>query len=329
MKRNILFFLLVLVCLTSSGIAFDQSDTKSDAQPNAKKACPFNIVGMWKSEAMNDEINPTFFHFLPDGWVRVMGQTPNALPEEFEIIAEVRYKLDKSTKPKFIEFTTEHGGGAFAQGITLMDVVEFNENSFTTKETVLEQKTRWERIQTHRHFLTFAARSLSPQPGGPAFAMLTTLDGRRTKFEAIGVEFIKDDAGKIAPVFGLITAKLYEEFQWESDKDSDVMMRVELTRSEYERIHEMFETWTKLVKEKKLLHADPYMNVMDFLKKAVENLNICDEKIKPPQMDKPDGVLSQLPLEYIKTMRKKNDQSHLMNAAFPAGWRPMQQAVKQ
>jgi hypothetical protein len=335
MKRNALFCFLLLICLTSSGIAFDQSDSKSDSRPAAKKTCPFNIVGMWKSEAMNDEINPTFFLFLPDGWVRVMGQTANALPEEFEIVAEVRYKTDKSDKPKYIEFTSEHGNDAFGQGITMMDIAEFSEDSFTTVDTN-GQKSRWDRIQTHRYFLTFAARSVSAQQGGPAFAMVTTLDGRREKVEAIGVEQTKDETGKVTSEFRLISDKLYEQFKWESDKESDVMMRVEVSRTEYERIHELFDTWTKLIKDKKLLHDDPYMNVMDFLPKVVERLNVCGEKIKPPQTDKPAAnetvskqILPLLPLEYIRAMRKKNDARHIMNSMFPTGWTPMQSPVKQ
>lgn len=331
MKRSSVFFSLLFVCLISSGIAFDQADTK----PVEKKTCPFDIVGMWKSEAMNDETNPVFFLFQPDGWVRVMGQSADALPEEFEVIAEVRYKLDKATRLKSIEFSTEKGNDAFASGITVMDITEFNEDSFTTADTNLGQKNKWERVQTHRYFVTFAARALSPQ-SGPAFVMLTTLDGRRTKVEAIGLQVTKDEKGKTEATFGLIPDKLYEEFRWESDKDSDVMMRLELTRTEYARTYRVFETWKELIKEKKLPNEDPYVNAMDFLRKTSDSLNECSEKIKLPQADQPKNSdaasnqnLPQLLLGYVKSLRKKNDERHLANAMFPTGWRPLQAPVKQ
>jgi len=319
MKRAGFLFSL-FACLVAIAPVFGQSDAK----PKEKKTCPFNIVGMWKSEATT-ETNPVFYLFRPNGWVRLMEQSADALPEEFEVVAEVRYKLNKPNAPKLIEFITPRGNDAFQQGVTMLDITEHSENSFTTVDPSSAKKMRWERMQTHRYFLTFAARSGSLPYSGSAFVMFTTMDGRNTGIEAIGIHTTKGEAGKTAPDFGLIPAALYEEFRWESDKDEDVMMRLELSQTEYERTRRIFEVWAKQVKEKKLPYADPYLNAMELISKMAESLNECSEKIKlPPKPGEVAGNQSlQPPLAYIKAMRKQNDERHLMNAGFPTGWRPM------
>ena len=42
----------------------------------------------------------------------------------------------------------------------------------------------------------------------------------------------------------------------------------------------MFETLAEYERTAKLPHDDPYLNGMEFLKSAAENLNQCDEKLK-------------------------------------------------
>src|SRR5699024_2470870 len=107
-----------------------------------------------------------------------------------------------------IEFTAGRGNDAFAPGVTRMEIVEYGDDSFTTRAPASEQKIRWVREKTHRYFLTFAARP-DPSPGeGPAFAMWTVMDGRETEREALGVQLIKDEQGKTLPVFGPLDAEL-------------------------------------------------------------------------------------------------------------------------
>ena len=75
------------------------------------------------------------------------------------MITSVNYKLDKPAAPKSIEFTTWRGNDVFQQGVTSWKIIEYGDDSFTTLDPVSEQQTRWVREQTHRYFLTFAARS--------------------------------------------------------------------------------------------------------------------------------------------------------------------------
>jgi len=286
------------------------------------KACPFSIIGMWKIEGRT-EVDSTFYSFSPDGWVRIVSHSADAIPREYEVIAEVKYVLDSPAAPKRVEFITGRGNDAFQAGKTSLAMVEYGDDSFVTEKPETHDRTRWVRAQTHRRFLTFAARS---GPALSAFAMWTTLDGRGTKIEALGLrlENRAEDRRGSAPVFGLIPDRLYHEFESESDKDSDVMLRLELTEAEFERSHKVFETWAEYARTAKLPHDDPYLNGMEFLKNAAENLNQCDEKLKLHTTGDIAAArnLHQQTLEYVKVMRKENESLHVTDGMFPSDWRP-------
>jgi hypothetical protein len=329
MKRAVFIYSLSLILLAAGSAAFGQSDGKS-----AGKRCPFSIAGMWKMEGTT-EMTRLFFDFSPEGHVTLMEHSSKALPQDFEMVESVNYKLDKPRAPKTIEFTASRGNDAFAPGVTLLDIVEYSDNSFTTREPASGKQTRWIREQTRRYFLTLAARANPISQAGPAFALLTVMDGRPPKVEALGVQLIKDDAGRPAPVFGPIPAELYDRIGEESEKEKknkeeNVVLRCELTQTEFEAIHKEYETWNRYLKDRALPHADPYQNGMDFLRRVVEGLDQCGEKAglhRPTQAER-DEIVSKLDphqrlSEYIKTMKKKNLELHVSDAVFPWQWRPM------
>jgi hypothetical protein len=227
--------------------------------------------------------------------------------------------LDNPATPKRIEFIATHGNDVFPAGKTSLKMIEYSDDSFITENPKTGDRSRWVRAQTHRYFLTFAARS---GPALSAFAMWTTLDGRKTKVEALGLRM--ENRGGAAPSFGPIPARLYQEFEKERDKDSDAMLRLELTEAEFERSHKVFEVWAEHAKTGKLPHSDPYLNGLEFLKSAAENLNQCDEKLKLPTTDGGATAqnLHQQMLEYIRVTRKKNKSLHVTDGMFPADWRP-------
>ena len=315
MRLTVFLCLLMSVCLLADVDALGQSEEK--------KACAFNIAGMWRSEATS-ETNPVFYGFGHDARVTVFGHVPDVLPHEFEMMASVGYKLDNPAAPRRIEFTATRGTDMFREGKTSLEIVQYSDDSFTTLDTESGSQIRWDRVQSRRYFLSFAVRSGQSQPGGAAFAMWTKLDGRKTEIEALGVHLAKDAKGKTAPVFNPIPAQLYNEFATESEKDSDVMMRIELTEAEFERSYKVFEAWAEFARIAKLPHKDPYLNGMEFLKSAAENLNLCDEKLK---LQTTDGAAAarnphQQTLEYVRMMKKKNDDLHVTDRNFPTDWRP-------
>jgi hypothetical protein len=160
---------------------------------------------------------------------------------------------------KRIEFKSTHGSDLFRSGTTSMEIVDYGDDSFITLNTEEVIRLCWYRVQTRRYILTFAARSGPAQPDGAAFAMWTKLDGRKTEIEALGAYLAKNVKGKTGPVFGPIPAQLYNEFTTESEKKSDVMMRMELTEAEFERSYKVFEAWAEFARVAKLPHKDPYL----------------------------------------------------------------------
>ena len=60
MKRAVFLYLLMFILLAASSVAFSQSDAK----PAAKRACAFNIAGLWRSD-LTTESTPIFFSFSP------------------------------------------------------------------------------------------------------------------------------------------------------------------------------------------------------------------------------------------------------------------------
>ena len=315
MRLTVFLCLLMSVCLLADVDALGQSEEK--------KACAFNIAGMWRSEATSGT-NPVFYGFGHDARVTVFGHVSDVLPHEFEQMASVGYKLDNPAAPKRIVFTATRGTDMFREGKTSLKILQYSDDSFTTLDTESGSQIRWDRVQTRRYFLTFAVRSGQAKPDGAAFAMWTKLDGRKTEVEALGVHLAKDAKGKPAPVFGPVPAQLYNEFAAESEKDSDVMMRMELTEAEFERSYKVFEAWAEFARIAKLPHKDPYLNGMEFLKSAAENLNLCDEKLK---LQTTDGAAAarnpqQQTHEYVRMMRKKNEDLHVTDRNFPTDWRP-------
>ncbi len=330
MKPAAFIYSLLFICLSAGGLSFGQSGSK----PDEKKVCPFNIVGLWRSDATT-QTSPIFFNFSPEGHVWLVAHSDEALPQDFEVIVSVDYKLDKPAEPKRIEFTAWRGNDVFLQGITSWKITEYSDNSFTTLDPVTEQKTLWVREQTHRYFLTLAARSGPPAHGGPAFAMWTMMDGRQTKIDALGIQLIKDEADKTVPLFGPIPAEVYDLVREESEeekkrnKEENVIMRFEMSQKEFKTSHEIYEVWEKYVTTQKLPHGDPYMNVIEFLSKAVEGIDQCGEKIKLNKLTRTerDEIVARIKppqqsLEYIRMMRKKNNEMHVSDLVFPWQWRP-------
>jgi hypothetical protein len=327
--QAILLYLLVLTSFGSGAIAFAQSGGDSIAP----KACPFEIVGIWRSDATTVS-TPFYFEFSPEGYVTILSHTPDALPHDFEMTTSVNYKLDRPKSPTRIDFAAVRGNDIFGRGVTSLKILEFADNSFTTLDTGTEQKTQWVRERTRRYFLTLAARSGTLQQGGPAFAMWTTLEGREPRIEALGVRLAKDADAKSFPVFGAIPAEVYDQVTEAIQKDKKtkeeiLIVRFELTQAEFETTHKTYQEWDENAKNGKLSEADAYSTGIEFFRKTLEGLNKCGDKIKlhrPTQRELDEiaskHALPQRLLEYIRTLRSKNDELNVPDAVFPWFWRP-------
>jgi hypothetical protein len=337
MKRAIFLHTLICICLAALPATFGQAQSKSDG----KKVCPFSIVGLWRSE-VTMQTKSIFFAFSPEGYVTLLGHSPNMLPQDFEMIESVNYRLDTPAAPKSIEFTAARGNDAFAPGTTRLEITKYGDESFTTLDTSSGQKTRWVREQTHRYFLTFAARPDPSQTGGPTFAMWTVLDGRKTVREALGVQLIKNSEGQSLPVFGPISDEFCDRIIEEIDRDAKrhkeegTLMRLELKAAEFETTWHLYQQWSKEVQTKSLPYQDAYLNELEFLRKLAESLNICGENVKLLKLSEQErnNLISehrlwQYTLAYIRAMRKQNYELHVNDVEFPWQWRPMIQLPEQ
>src|SRR5262249_43663585 len=112
MKRAIFLCSLTFIFSVGQTLAgLDVGETKvypTFGKSAAGKTCPFIIAGMWKLEGRT-EADSLFYSFTTEGWVRVVSHSAEALPREYEIIAEVKYALDNPSAPKRVEFITARG----------------------------------------------------------------------------------------------------------------------------------------------------------------------------------------------------------------------------
>ncbi|HEU4386915.1 MAG TPA: hypothetical protein VFV34_03895 [Blastocatellia bacterium] len=335
MKR-VTLFCLVVTTFSAGGITPGQSTAGRQRGPDGQRPCRFSIAGLWKS----DETTQTnlLFNFSPEGWVVLLGHSPDALPQDFEVITSVNYKLSTPASPRRIEFTAARGNDIFPPGTTSFDIIEYNDDSFTTVNPRFAHQTRWVREQTHRYFLTLGARAAA-RADALDFAAWITLDGRSTKFESLGVQ-MSDSSGKPQPAFGEIPPEAYEQLLREdqereetekhnADKRQDIgVIRLELTPAEFERTHAVFSKWEKAVRSGALPHHDANENGIDFLRRVVDEFNQCSGKLKLEEAKDNDTSavaqhdLSRDALNYIQMIRKKNGSWHVPPSAFPWGWRP-------
>lgn len=329
MKRALLLPTIAFVWLIGSTITSAQLKPLSDAKkPEAKDACPFSILGMWKPESLPGS-DPFLLSFSTEGSVAIFTPSEGISPDEFDMVDAIKYRLETGSSPKRIEFTARRGNDVFPPGTTSYLIAEYDDESFTAKDPQSGLSTRWTRVQTHRYFLTLAGRRPDSEQGGSAFAMWTKTDGRKPERESVGLFQTKDEAGKAIGAFGAIPTETSVDFESESRKESEPMLRVELGEAEFERSHKILEAWRKRVEKHRLPFDDPYLNAVELFKNATENINVCRRETRVKTLDKLvlDDLASknqpvQRPIEYIRALRKKNNELHISDGSFPWNWRP-------
>jgi hypothetical protein len=174
--------------------------------------------------------------------------------------------------------------------------------------------------EPHRYFLVLAGqRGTFYDNSGPAFPMLIKLDGGRTQVEALGIY-----SSRGSRKFGTVPEESYREFMKESSAFSDVMLRLEITSSQYERGLKVLRTWERRIKEDALLYRKSPMNNLMLLREVTESLNQCGEKeIKVYKLDwSLEDTLSDeippahVPFVFFKEMRRLNESLHVRDDKF-------------
>ena len=321
MKRFAIIFSLVIICLAASATAFGQ------------KGCEFNVVGTWKAEKA-DGANTILYRFAPDATVTVLSKTgPGS--EAREVNSAV-YKLDDPKAPKVIDVIADKAGGVFAEGTTSMQITGYDDTSFTFVRPG-SAPARWVKVDPNRYFMVLAGRIGTFYDGsGPTFPMMIKTGGQGPQIDAVG---IFADGGKW--VFGAIPSATYNEFMKEPSKDSEVMLRLEITGAQYERALKIVQTWDRRARNNELLYPDLTMDNILLAKQVTETLNQCGERVNLYKLDwsmedyisssspRDDNPISRIPFLYFKELRRRNESLHVRDEKFYGSLQqPQQQASK-
>ncbi|MEW6213080.1 MAG: hypothetical protein AB1631_32455 [Acidobacteriota bacterium] len=299
MKRYVIICASVLICLISAPAAPGQ------------KGCELNIVGTWKAEKSD-----ILYRFTSDARVSV-------LSTELQEIAAAVYTLDNPKAPKVILVKTDKETGVFARGTTALEIAAHDDTSVTLAKSG-SAPARWVRVDPYRYFIILAGRIGTFYDGsGPTFPMLIKTDGQQTQIDAVGIY-----AARGHWAFGAIPAETYREFMKETGKDSDVMLRLEITLPQYERALKVVKTWERRARNNELLYPDLPMDNILVAKQVTESLNQCGEKFKLYKLDwsiydhistsspRDDNPISRIPFLYFKELRRLNESLHVPDAKF-------------
>lgn len=315
MKRRAFFYSLISVYMLSGGTVLGQ-----------KKGCDFNIVGTWEV-ATADRANSQIYRFAEDGTVIVLSNSgkSGSAPRE---IAAATYKLDYPKAPKAISFNATKGGGVFAEGTTSVQLIGYDDSSFTCQSAGSEP-TRWVRVDNNQYFLVLAGRKdVFYDHSGPVFPMMIKRDGKNTEIDAVGIYSLKGNA-----FFGLIPEETYKSFMKETRSESDVMLRLELTSAQYERGLKVVQTWERRFREGALLYDSPSLNNIMLLKQLGDSLSQCGGKFKVHNLDwsfddriSYENPVPVTPFLFVKEMKRLNESFHVKDAEFHKHTRPAQQS---
>jgi len=321
MKRSAIICAAMSLCLTAALTALGQ------------KGCEFNPVGTWKP-ADGDERNSMLYRFTADAKVTLLaGSSPTS---ELREIGSAVYTLDDTKAPKVIVVKTEKDGGGFAQGINSMDITAYDDSSLTFVRPG-SAPTRWVRVDPYRYFIVLAGRIGTFYDGsGPTFPMLIKTDGQQTQIDAVGTYDLR---GYWA--FGTIPPGTYIEFMKEPSKDSDVMLRLEITGAQYDRGLKIVKTWERRARNNELLYPDLTMDNILVAKQVTESLNQCGEKFKLYKLDwsledrisssspRDDNPISRIPFLYFKELKRLNQSLHVPDEKFYRDGRPNQKQASR
>jgi hypothetical protein len=184
-----------------------------------------------------------------------------------------------------------------------------------------EQEAQWKSSGGQRHFVVLAGRTGTFfERSGPTFLMLMKSSRNESDIGAFGVYA---EGGK--PAFGPVPAAEYEQFLAEPGYDaSRVMLRLEISGPQYERVLGVLSTWDRRVRERALLYPDIALDNILLVKQATAELNRCREFLVPYELDwgladdiSENNEMLRIPFEYFQVLRRRNGTKHVPDAAMP------------
>ena len=173
-----------------------------------------------------------------------------------------------------------------------------------------EQESASARPDPQQYYMILAGQTdVFYDRSGPTFVMLQRTAADETDVGAFGIY-----AGeRKQPVFGPVPASVYEQFVSESRKPADVLLRLAISKPQYDRALAVLQSWERRVREKALLYPDVAMDNILLVKQATEELNRCRETIVGYGLDwglqddiSEHNVAARIPYEYFRELARLN-----------------------
>lgn len=182
----------------------------------------------------------------------------------------------------------------------------------------------WEgpaRSSSDRYFMVLAGRAGVFYDGsGPAVSIVIRATGARTRIDAVGI--YADGNGR--PVFGAVPAASYVELVKEPCDESDVLLRFEIARPEYERALTILRTWDRRAREGALLYPEIAMDNILLVKQVTESLNASTRRLALYSLDwgladdiSEHNLPPNIPFKYFQELRRINAGLHLRADDMP------------
>ena len=190
-----------------------------------------------------------------------------------------------------------------------------------------EAEASWKASDAERHFVVLAGRTgVFYEHSGPTFVMLMRRAGDEVDLGAFGIH--ADASGH--PAFGAVPASEYEGFLSEPaarghTKSSAVMLRLEVSGPQYERVLRVLRTWERRVAERALLYPDFALDNILLVRQATDEINRCRQTLVPYELDwglddtiSEHNIALRIPFEYFRELKVRNEARHVSDAAMPA-----------
>lgn len=203
----------------------------------------------------------------------------------------------------------------------LMALLLANAPTLLLAANACEQELQTRRSDTQQYYMILAGQTdVFYDRSGPTFVMLQRTAADETDVGAFGIY-----AGeRKQPVFGPVPANVYERFVSGSRKPADVLLRLAISKPQYDRALTVLQSWERRVRENALLYPDVAMDNILLVKQAAEEVNRCRETIAGYQLDwglqdeiSEHNVASRIPYEYFRELARLNAARHVADTNSP------------
>jgi hypothetical protein len=182
-----------------------------------------------------------------------------------------------------------------------------------------DREAKWAPSETTRHFVVLAAsRGVFYDQSGPSFVMLMKSNSATDESDVGAIGVYPDD--KLRAVFGAVPSQTYDAFLREpTKKSSDVVLRLEISEPQYERVLGILRSWDRRARENQLLYPnDVFMNNILLVKQVTEEINRCRKSIDLYALDwgihdriSDENSRSRVPFLVFEELKRRNGSLHV------------------